>query len=219
MSLAIFDLDNTLLGGDSDHAWGEFLVNEGLVDRKQHKARNDAFYKDYQAGTLNIHDYQRFALSFLVGKSEAEAKPYQEKFFQSTGRGLILPKAIELVEEHRKRDDTLLVITATNRFVTAPIVEAFGIPHLIACEPAMVDGRYTGALEGVASFQAGKITRLNQWLSANEHLANLDSASFYSDSFNDIPLLSVVDHPVAVDPDAKLRAHAEASEWRIISLR
>ena len=219
MPLAIFDLDNTLLHGDSDHAWGEFLIAEGLVDAEAHGSANDAFFDDYRQGVLDIHAYQRFAMSYLANKSVAAMQSLQAHFFASKAKALMLPKAQALVDTHREQGDTLLVITATNRFVTERIVAAFGIENLIACEPEIIDDRYTGNLSGTPSFQAGKIARLNEWLAYQEAAVSLEGASFYSDSFNDLPLLSVVDHPVAVDPDDKLKRHALEQGWRILSLR
>lgn len=219
MTLAIFDLDNTLLGGDSDHAWGEFLIAQDLVDAETHKALNDRFYEDYQSGKLDIIAYQRFALSHLKGQSVEQARALQARFFETTAEPLMLDKAKELITKHREANDTLLVITATNRFVTSPIVEAFDIPHLIACEPEIVNNHYTGEIVGVPSYQEGKITRLNEWLNQQPQKMSLEGAYFYSDSRNDLPLLSAIDHPVAVDPDDTLLAHAKSAGWPVISLR
>lgn len=217
MTLAIFDLDNTLLAGDSDHAWGQFLIDEGLVDADEVKAINDGFYADYQAGKLDIQRYLCFALDFLAHKDPAELDTLHAHFMERCIEPLITDKALSLVDKHRQQGDTLLIITATNRFVTGPIAERLGIDNLIASEAERVDGRYTGKPAGVPSFQEGKITRLNAWLA--DHHETMDGAWFYSDSHNDLPLLNRVDHPVAVDPDDTLRAMAEQNAWPIISLR
>ncbi len=217
MPLALFDLDNTLLAGDSDHAWGQFLIDQGLVDAETMRAANDRFYAEYQSGQLDIQAYLRFALSFLADRSPEELDRLHRRFMEQSIRPMMLDKASELLDAHRRQGDTLLIITATNRFVTGPIAEALGVEHLIASEAERIDGRYTGEPSGVPSFQGGKVTRLNDWLA--EHDADLGGAWFYSDSHNDLPLLERVDHPVAVDPDDTLRATAEQRGWPIISLR
>lgn len=217
MALAIFDLDNTLIAGDSDHAWSEFLIRQGLVDAQQVKLANDEFYRQYQQGGLDIQAYLKFALSYLIGKSPAEVAPLHAQFMTEVIEPMLLPKAFELIEKHRAAGDTLLVITATNRFVTGPIVKRLGIEHLIACEPEIVNGRYTGLPTGVPSFQHGKVIRLETWLT--EQQFNLDNSWFYSDSHNDLPLLEQVAHPVAVNPDDKLTAIAQTRGWQILDLR
>lgn len=217
MPLAIFDLDNTLIAGDSDHAWGEFLIAEGLVDVGVAAEANDRFYQQYLNGGLDIHAYLEFALSFLTDKTPAEVSPLHEKFMAQVIEPILLPKAFALIEEHKRQGDTLLIITATNRFITEPIAKRLGIPHLIACEPEMVNGAYTGKPTGIPSFQHGKVERLTQWLKA--HNESLQGAWFYSDSHNDLPLLETVDKPVAVNPDDTLRAKAEADGWPILDLR
>lgn len=217
MTLAIFDLDNTLLAGDSDHAWGQFLIDEGLVDADEVKAINDGFYAEYQAGTLDIERYLCFALDFLAHKDPAELDRLHAHFMTQCIEPLITDKALELVEHHRRQGDTLLIITATNRFVTGPIAERLGIDNLIASEAERVNGRYTGKPTGIPSFQSGKITRLDAWL--EDHHETMAGAWFYSDSHNDLPLLERVDHPVAVDPDDTLRRVAEQNGWPILSLR
>lgn len=217
MSLAIFDLDNTLLAGDSDHAWGEFLVAEGLVDGAWYKAENDRFYADYCAGTLDIFAYSEFVFSVLTQHDAATLGSWQGRFMAGPVSAMILPKGRALIERHRAAGDTLLIITATNRFITQPIAQALGVENLLATEPEWRDGRYTGKVAGVPCYKEGKITRLRAWLA--ERGESADGACFYSDSRNDIPLLEYVSRPVAVDPDAILRAHAEARAWPIISLR
>lgn len=217
MSLAIFDLDNTLIAGDSDHAWGEFIIAEGIVDGEAFKTANDKFYSDYQNGTLDIHAYLRFALAPLTRFSMAELGQLHQRFFERVIKPMMLPKAEALITEHREKGDRILVITATNRFVTEPIVQALGISEILASEGEIAGNRYTGEPAGIPCFQQGKVTRLNRWL--EQQSASLEGSWFYSDSANDLPLLEVVDHPVAVDPDSRLRQTAIKRDWPIISLR
>ena len=217
MALAIFDLDNTLIQGDSDHAWGQFLVQESLVNAEEMAAANDRFLSQYQQGTLDIHEYLEFALAFLAGKSPEELAPLHAKFMATVIEPMMLSQAQALVKQHQDAGDTLLIITATNRFVTEPIALRLGINHLIACEPELKNGRYTGKATGIPSFQHGKVERLNSWLNAQQ--MSLDGAWFYSDSHNDLPLLERVDRPVAVNPDSKLQSVAEAQGWDILDLR
>lgn len=217
MALAIFDLDNTLIGGDSDHLWGQFVCEEGIVDATDFGARNDRFYADYQAGNLDITGYLRFALAPLRGQSMTTLAQWHARFMTSKIEPIMLPKAKLLVERHRARGDVLLVITATNRFITEPIARALGIVDIIACEPEVVAGRYTGEPTGTPSYKEGKVQRLLQWLEGRD--ISLAGAYFYSDSHNDLPLLEMVDKPVAVDPDPTLLAHARAHNWPVISLR
>ncbi|XKF16289.1 HAD-IB family hydrolase [Halomonas sp. BLK-85] len=217
MSLAIFDLDNTLLSTDSDHAWGEFLLEQGAVDAVAYQAANERFMADYNAGTLDIDAFLEVALKPLADNSPEQLAAWHQQFMVSKIEPHILPKAEELIARHRTRGHTLLIITATNQFITGPIAERLGIDHLIAVQPEMVDGRYTGKVDGIPSFREGKVARLEQWLEHQE--MTLDGAWFYSDSHNDLPLLEQVDHPVAVDPDDTLREIAEQRQWRIMSLR
>ena len=217
MTLAIFDLDNTLLGGDSDHAWGEFVCELGLVEGGAFRPLHDAFHADYQAGRLDVDAYLRHALSPLAGRSVREAGGWQRRFLREKIEPMILPAALELIERHRAQGHELLIITATNRFVTAPIAERLGVPHLIACDAEIRDGHYTGEPVGIPSFGAGKVARLQAWL--RETGRSAEGCWFYSDSHNDLPLLEFADHPVAVDPDEKLRAAARERGWPIISLR
>jgi HAD superfamily hydrolase (TIGR01490 family) len=217
MPLAIFDLDNTLLAGDSDYLWGVFLAERGIVDADHYERENERFYREYKEGRLDIHEFLRFALAPLARHAPSELAAWRDAFLVKKIDPIILPKARHLVERHRLAGDTLLIITATNSFVTAPIAARLGIPHLIATEPALRDGHYTGEVEGVPSFREGKVIRLEQWLEA--HGATLAGSSFYSDSHNDLPLLERVDHPVAVDPDPALAAFAGARGWPILSLR
>jgi len=217
MRLAIFDLDNTLLAGDSDHAWGEYLVQRGLVDGVWYKAENDRFYADYCAGKLDIIAYSEFVFSFLARHDPAWLQQLHAEFMRDCINALMLPKARDLVESHRDAGDELLIITATNRFITEPIARAFGIPHLLATEPDMADGRYTGKVRGVPCYKEGKISRLHDWLAGQGQ--RYGETWFYSDSRNDLPLLETVDRPVAVNPDAVLEAHARERHWPILDLR
>lgn len=217
MSLAIFDLDNTLIAGDSDHLWGEFLVENQCVDKKEFRRRNDQFYLDYQEGALDIHAYLCFSLEPLSRYSAIELQSLHRQFMEQIIAPLMLPKARALTAKHRDQGDRLLIITATNRFVAAPIAKALGIPELLASEPEIIGGCYTGKPAGVPCYQDGKVTRLKTWLT--EHDVNLKDSYFYSDSANDIPLLQFVDNPVAVDPDNRLRNYAVEHHIPIISLR
>ncbi len=217
MRLALFDLDNTLLAGDSDHAWGDYLCERGILDGIAYKARNDEFYQDYLAGRLNIQDYLNFSLEILGRTEMVQLDQWHREFMRDCVEPIILPKAEALLAEHRAAGDKLLIITATNRFVTAPIAERLGVETLLATECEMADGRYTGRTTDVPCFREGKVTRLARWL--EETGFSLEDSSFYSDSLNDLPLLEQVSHPVAVDPDPKLRAEAEQRGWPVISLR
>jgi HAD superfamily hydrolase (TIGR01490 family) len=217
LPLAIFDLDNTLLGGDSDYLWGQFLVERGIVDREHYERENERFYRDYHAGRLDIAVFLRFALKPLAAHPIAALHAWREDFLREKIDPVILTKARSLVERHRAAGDLLLLITATNAFVTAPIAERFGIPHLIATDPEQVDGRYTGEVAGIPAFREGKVRRLETWLA--ETGQGLAGSTFYSDSHNDIPLLERVDRPVAVDPDPQLLACAQQRGWAVISLR
>ncbi|UYV18085.1 HAD-IB family hydrolase [Halomonas qaidamensis] len=217
MSLAIFDLDNTLLSIDSDHAWGEFLLEQGAVDPIAYREANERFLADYNAGTLDMAAFLEMALKPLAENTPEQLAAWHQQFMASKIEPNILPKAEELLARHRTKGDTLLIITATNRFITAPIAERLGVDYLIAVDPEMVDGRYTGRVSGIPSYREGKVTRLQQWLENQE--LTMDGAWFYSDSHNDLPLLEQVEHPVAVDPDDTLRQIAEERHWRIMSLR
>ncbi|MDN7131925.1 HAD-IB family hydrolase [Halomonas sp. MC140] len=217
MSLAIFDLDNTLLSTDSDHAWGEFLLEQGVVDPIAYREANERFMADYNAGKLDMAAFLQVALKPLADNLPEQLSAWHQQFMVSKIEPHILPKAEELLARHRTQGDTLLIITATNRFITAPIAERLGVDNLIAVNPEVKEGRYTGRVSGIPSFREGKVTRLNQWLEQQD--LSMDGAWFYSDSHNDLPLLEKVDHPVAVDPDETLRKVAEERQWRIMSLR
>lgn len=217
MTLAIFDLDNTLLAGDSDHAWGEFLVGHGLVEAGWYQAKNDGFYADYCRGELDVIAYSEFVFSVLAREEAATLAAWHQDFMREKVSQMILPKGRELLARHRDAGHRLLIITATNRFITAPIAAELGVSDLLATEPEMQQGRYTGKVAGIPCYQHGKIERLQQWL--QEHNESAEGAWFYSDSRNDIPLLEFVTHPIAVDPDTALRAHAASNSWPVMSLR
>jgi HAD superfamily hydrolase (TIGR01490 family) len=217
VTLAIFDLDNTLIGDDSDHLWGQFVCEQKLVDAADFAQRSDQFYADYQSGDLDIDAYLRFVLSSLKGHPPEQLDAWHRTFMDDKIKPILLPKATELLAHHRRQGHELLIITATCRFITAPIAAALGVDKLIACEAEIVDGLYTGAPSGVPSFKEGKVARLYEWL--GNHDCDLAGAWFYSDSHNDLPLLELVDNPVAVDPDDTLRARAVELGWPVISLR
>jgi len=217
MRLAVFDLDHTLLAGDSDHLWGEFMIEQGLVDPGRHQRENDRFYAHYQAGTLDIAAYTRFALEPLVRLGPERLLPLRERFVATRIDPIVAPSAPALLERHRIGGDELLIITATNRFVTEPIAQLLGVDHLLATDPQRVDGRYTGAIDGIPCYREGKVRRLEQWLAQQDE--RYRHITFYSDSHNDLPLLRHVQQPVAVDPDAELRAEAERRGWPVITLR
>lgn len=217
MSLAIFDLDNTLIGDDSDHLWGQFLVDQGIVDKAQYEAANQQFYDDYKAGQLDIVAFLNFSLKVLALHEPEALFAWRQQFIEEKIKPVMLSAATELIDKHRSQGDTLLVITATNRFVTEPIVKILGIDNLLATEPEILNGRYTGHFTDTPCYQDGKVTRLNHWLlNSKESLAG---SYFYSDSHNDLPLLDRVDNPVAVDPDETLRKEAASRNWSIITLR
>jgi HAD superfamily hydrolase (TIGR01490 family) len=220
MRLALFDLDNTLLAGDSDYEWGQFLVDRGILERETYEAQNRAYFEQYVAGTLDIHEYLGFALRPLSRHTEAELARWHGEFMQSRILPMISGQARALVRRHLERGDLCAIITATNRFVTAPIAREFGVPHLIATEPESRDGRFTGRVAGTPCFREGKVRRLQEWLSGQgKQLGEFVESSFYSDSHNDLPLLERVSRPVAVDPDQELAREAARRGWERISLR
>ena len=217
MTLAIFDLDNTLLGGDSDYLWGEFLIQQGIVDDETYRRENNRFYEEYKAGTLNIFEFLEFSLAPLARYDMEYLQSLRRQYMKDKIHTILLPAARELLDRHRRHQHTLLIITATNRFVTEPIAELLGVGHLLATEPEVIDNRYTGRVSGTPCFREGKVSRLHHWLSQQGE--NLQDSWFYSDSHNDLPLLELVSNPVAVDPDNTLSWHAQQKNWRIISLR
>jgi HAD superfamily hydrolase (TIGR01490 family) len=216
VALALFDLDNTLLAGDSEHAWGEFLVEIGAVDEETFRAENDRLYEEYLAGTLDIYESIRFQLGPLMEHPPDTLRRWQEEFMRLRIEPMITPAAVALVEKHRAAGDDLAIITASNSFVTRPIADCFGVRELLAVELERAYGRYTGRVLGTPTFQEGKVLRLQEWIKTKG--LGLGGSHFYSDSHNDLPLLELVDHPVTVDPDPLLRAHAEAMGWPILSL-
>jgi len=220
MKLALFDLDNTLLGGDSDYEWGQFLVDRGVLERAEYEAQNREFYEQYAAGTLDIHEFLGFALRPLAAHEPADLARWHADFMRARILPMIGDKARALVGRHLGGGELCALVTATNSFVTAPIAREFGIAHLIATEPESVDGRFTGRVAGTPCFREGKVRRVEQWLgNLALRLPDLAESAFYSDSHNDLPLLERVTRPVAVDPDERLEAEARRRGWPIISLR
>lgn len=216
MTLAIFDLDNTLLSGDSDHGWGEFLVKKKLVDEGTYREANQKFYDLYKKGKLDIYEYAAFSFEPLMAHTMEQLAELHDEFMDKVIAPMIGEKALSLVDEHRRLGHILLVITATNSFITRPIVSAFGIENLLATEPEIIDGRYVNKIQGIPCFHSGKVERLNSWLQDKE--VTLDGSYFYSDSHNDLPLMEKVENPIAVDPDEKLLETAKKKGWKIISL-
>lgn len=217
MTLAIFDLDHTLLVGDSDYLWGMFLVEHGLVDREFYARENQRFYDEYRAGTLDIHEFLRFSLQPLAQHPLDRMLQLRTRFIAEKIVPIVAPGTAPLLQQHRAAGHTLLIITATNRFVTEPIASLLGVDDLIATDPELRAGRYTGNVDGTPSFRDGKVTRLRAWL--KQRGINLARSWFYSDSHNDLPLLELVTHPVAVDPDDTLAQHAAMKGWPVLSLR
>ena len=217
MALALFDLDNTLLADDSDFLWGCFLVDNGLVDKATYDAANQRFYDEYKKGTLDIFEFLAFSLKPLTQFPTEKLNELHRAFMQKHITPAMTDKGKAQIQKHREQGDVTLIITATNSFVTAPIAKAFQVDHLIATEPEIIDGKYTGRVAGTPCFQEGKITRLKQWLENTSH--SLEGSTFYSDSHNDLALLEIVTTPVAVDPDDELKATALEKGWEICSFR
>lgn len=213
MPLALFDLDHTLLNGDSDHSWGAFLAERGLVDPDTYAERSDYYFAEYLAGRLDIHDFLRFQLTPLVGGGYPELVQLRAQYVEERIRPMVTDDAKALVEHHRGKGDRLVIITATNNFITRPIADLFGIEHLIATELEMIDGVFTGRIIGEPCFREGKVAKLKEWLSRAG--GDLSESWFYTDSQNDLPLLECVDHPVAVNPDAVLEQEAQRRNWPI----
>jgi len=217
VKLALFDLDNTLLSGDSDFEWAQFLIEQGVLDREVYEARNQTFFEQYKAGTLDIYEFLDFQLKPLSRHPRSVLDAWHREFMQRKILPMVRDSARELVARHEA--DLRVVITATNSFVTAPIAREFGIEHLIATEPEARDGEFTGEVTDIPCFRDGKVKRLEAWLESQGcELQSFGQSWFYSDSMNDLPLLERVTHPVAVDPDDRLRAHAQARGWPVISL-
>lgn len=217
MALAIFDLDNTLIANDSDYLWGEFLVERGYVDGKEFATTNARFFEDYKNGTLDILAYQRFALKPLSQQTMETLTQWHSDFMQTVIEPIVLPKALAAVEKHKAQGDRVMIITATNTFITRPIGERYGITELLGTEGEIINNRYSGEVTGTPTFQEGKVIRLNEWLKQENE--TLEGSYFYSDSHNDLPLLKLVDHPIVVDADDKLLAVAKEQNWQSISFR
>ncbi len=220
LRLALFDLDNTLLAGDSDFEWAQFLIERGVLDRDVHEDRNRDFYEKYRTGTLDIHEFLDFQLMPLTRHPRRQLATWHAQFMREKILPLILPQGRELLASHAAEAHLIAIITATNSFVTGPIAGELAVPNLIATEPETSNGEFTGRTAGEPCFREGKISRLTNWLrTLGHHPDDIAESWFYSDSHNDLPLLSYVSHPVATDPDETLRAHAEHHGWPIISLR
>ena len=217
MSLAIFDLDNTLIADDSDFLWGQFLVDQHIVNKELYEKANIKFYDDYKNGTLDIVEFLHFSLQPLANNDPEQLYQWRDQFIQTIIKPILLKPAQAFIAQHKDKGDTLLVITATNRFVTEPIVDLYGIENLLATTPEFLDGKFTGRFNGIPCFQKGKVKLLEEWLKTSTE--TLQGSWFYSDSHNDLPLLNLVDNPVAVDPDEKLTLFASNNNWPIISLR
>ena len=215
MSLAIFDLDNTLIAGDSDYLWGEFLVENKLVDIDWYQSQNKKFFAQYKAGIMNINEWLEFQLQPLTKFTLEQLNKLSTQFIISKIKPIVLTKAQNKIEYHRLRNDDLLIITATNSFITRPIADLYSIDTLLATTPEIIDNRYTGRTTGVITYQEGKITALTNWLQNKQY----STSYFYSDSHNDLPLLEFVDVPIAVDPDEILAEHAKQNNWQIVSFR
>lgn len=217
MRLAVFDLDNTLLAGDSDYQWGRYLVDNGVVDAEHYARENERFYREYQAGTLDIHEYAAFVLKSLVDNKFSDMCALRARFVAERVEPIVATGTRELLDRHRAAGDRLIITTATIRFIVEPIAELLGVDELIATDPEIVDGRYTGRLHGIPNFQGGKVARLREWIAGQSGPCR--HMSCYSDSHNDIPLLELADQAVAVDPDPVLKSVAEHRGWQVISLR
>lgn len=217
MRLAVFDLDHTLLAGDSDYLWGQFLVEKGAVDRESYERENERFYEQYKAGSLDMMSFCAFSLKPLAAHPPPQLRAWHAEFLRTKIEPVVAPGTPALLERHRAQGDTLLITTATNRFITEPIAALLGVEHLIATDPEVSDGRYTGRVAGLPNFQSGKVTRLESWLAGRHE--RFEHLTCYSDSRNDLPLLERADQAVAVDPDEVLRAEAQRRGWPVISLR
>ncbi|MCO5111112.1 MAG: HAD family hydrolase [Burkholderiaceae bacterium] len=217
--LTLFDLDHTLLPIDSDYEWGAFTIRIGWNDPVEFARRNDAFYADYQAGTLDVHDYVRFATESVRQRGPEAAAAAHAQFMREVIAPAIRPEALALLRQHQQAGDTVLIVTATNEFVTRPIAQALGVSELLAMPLARdASGWYTGEIDGTPTMREGKVRRMEQWLAARQLAWGDVESTFYSDSMNDVPLLEKVDHPVATNPDARLRALAQECGWRILDL-
>lgn len=220
MELALFDLDNTLLSGDSDYEWARFLIEEGVLDRDRYEAENQRFYDQYKAGGLNIYEFLDFQLAPLARYPRRQLDIWHDAYMQRRIRPIIREKGRSLLARHRDKGNLCAIITATNAFITAPIAREFGVEHLLATELEAVGGDFTGRPSGTPCFREGKVARVDQWLQKQgTSIESFEASWFYSDSLNDLPLLDHVTHPVAVDPDETLRATARNRGWDVISLK
>ena len=212
MSLAMFDLDNTLIGGDSDYLWGEFLCEKGIIeDTASFQKMNEYFYQQYEVGKLDIYAWAEFSFKVLTEYSIDELNDLRQNFIHQKIEPIFLDKAQSCINQHKENGDTVLVITASNTFITAPIAKMYGINHLLATEPEFKDGHFTGKVSGTPCFQSGKIDNLMPWI--EKHNKNLKGSYFYSDSHNDLPLLELVDNPVAINGDPRLTSTANKNGW------
>ena len=217
--LALFDLDNTLLNSDSDHAWGEFLIHKGLVEESTHRTRNNKFYRDYVNERLDIDEYVAFTMGPIRKLSESQRDKLHKEFMAFNIKDFVLPKAQKLVSKHKLRGDFCVIITATNSYITKPIAKLFDADLLIATDLEMTNGYYTGKIHGIACYREGKLAKLNQWIESCSQNRSLANSTFYSDSINDLPLMEAVQTPIAVDPDDKLLKISQQRGWEVISLR
>ena len=217
MKLVLFDLDNTLLDGDSDYEWAQFLIEKEILDRDEYESRNQDFYREYQNGTLDIVEFLDFQLRPLSEYSRAQLNQWHEEFMKVKVHPMITQAARDLVLQFS--GDLVAIVTATNSFITRPIADEFGIEHLIATEPEEIEGEFTGNVVGEPSFREGKVSRVNQWLNAIDlSLTSFEETLFFSDSINDLPLLDIVQTPIAVNPDPKLLDHARLKGWEVLQL-
>ncbi|HEY6241476.1 MAG TPA: HAD family hydrolase [Burkholderiales bacterium] len=220
MELALFDLDHTLLSGDSDYEWAQFLIERGVLARADYETKNDHFFLQYKEGRLDIHEFLDFQLAPLARHPRETLDEWHAEFMRTRIKPMIRAKGMELVRRHRRHGDLCAIVTSTNAFITAPIAREFAVDHLLATELELRDGSFTGKPSGTPSFRQGKVTRLAEWLgSRGQTLASFSASWFYSDSQNDLPLLERVTHPVAVDPDDVLRQVAAERGWQIMSLQ
>lgn len=214
MALALFDLDNTLLNGDSDHSWGMYLADIGVLDAVEQEEMQDYFYQQYLQGELDMQAFLEFQLAPLAKFPQQQLLQWRGNYVDTVVESMIQSGKPDLLEPHRKQGDDIVIITATNDFITRPIADRLGVANLIATTVEVIDGEFSGKSTGIPCYQSGKVDRLNQWL--GETNTEFDERYFYSDSINDLPLLQLVDHPIAVTPDDSLRAHAENLHWKII---
>ncbi|XOJ89518.1 HAD family hydrolase [Methylophilaceae bacterium Uisw_097] len=220
MNLAIFDLDNTLLDGDSDYNWGIYLVKKGYLDEEEYKVKNQKFFEEYQHGKLDIFAFAEFQFQFLKNNTRKFLNDVRSDYIDEIIKPMILKKAVDLVSQHKEAGDSLLIITATNSFITKPIGELFGIENLIGTDPEEHLGEFTGKVKGTPSFKEGKVTRLFDWLDARDFkLTDFEKTFFYSDSHNDLALLEVVTNPVVVNGDKILLEKAQEKKWPTLNLK